>query len=323
MADDNIYVRFKGKTLGPLTRQKIQDLARRGQITRMHDLSSDGMSWVKAEEFGDIFTSSRTPKAATPEPTNTPATASPAGGFRSEIAVSSVGQASPRPNEAPDQTVQWYAHVGGENRGPMDAAEIKSLIDGGQIDRETLIWRPGFDDWKPAGDCLSAAFAPAAFSQPESFAASATMPQFAKPTGADLKRNLYYELQRPRPWALMIGGLIALGGLLNAIYWIVVMIVGSNSSLLGSAKVIMGLTGLTVSGIVLTGAYLIYHYANSLKDIAIHREEYRAVEAARRLATLWKFIGISVLTLIVCVVGGALLVNVLAAGVVTGVAEIP
>jgi len=320
MADDNIYVRFKGKTLGPLTHQKIQDLARRGQITRMHDLSSDGMSWVKAEEFGDIFSSSRTVKTATLQPTI--ATASPAGGYRAEIADSGFGQASPRPNEAPDQTVQWYAHVGGENRGPMDAAAIKSLINAAQIDRETLIWRPGFDDWKPAGDCLPDSFPQPTFAQPESFVGSASISQAARPISANLDRNLYYELQRPRPWALLVAGLAALFGLLHAIYWIVVMIVGSNLPFLGSAKVIMGLTGLAVSGIVLMGAYLTYSYADSLKDIAIHREEYRAVEAARRLAALWKFIGIGVLSLILTIVGGTLIVYVLAAGVVTGAAGI-
>jgi len=322
MADDHIYVRFKGKTLGPLTLQKIQDLARRGQITRMHDLSSDGMSWVKAEDFGDIFATSRTPTAAASERTNGSALANPSAGNRTEIANSGFGQASPRANEAPDQTVQWYAHVDGENRGPMEVAAFHALINGGQIDRETLVWRAGFDDWKPAGDCLPTAFAPAAVVQPDSFAATATMPQFAKASGGGSKRNLYYELQRPRPWAVMLGGLASLAGALNAIYWLVVMIVGGNSSASGSAKVIMGLTGLVISGVIIFGGYLILNYAKSLKDIAIDCEENRAVEAARRLALVWRFIGVSVLTMIVTVVGGSLLMYVLAAGFVTGVAEI-
>jgi len=125
MTDDNIYVRFKGRTLGPLTYQKIQDLVRRGQITRMHDLSYDGMSWIKAEEFGDLFTSSRAFKSGNVGTANSIAPAGFPNNLLRKLWYSGFGQAPPRPNETPDQAVQWDTRSGGKNRGKTNADASK------------------------------------------------------------------------------------------------------------------------------------------------------------------------------------------------------
>jgi hypothetical protein len=48
---ERIFVRFKGRTLGPFNAERTRELYRRGQITKLHELSSDGVSWVKADQF--------------------------------------------------------------------------------------------------------------------------------------------------------------------------------------------------------------------------------------------------------------------------------
>jgi hypothetical protein len=40
MSLDRVYIRFKGRVLGPLTQEKTMDMVKRGQITRQHELSS-------------------------------------------------------------------------------------------------------------------------------------------------------------------------------------------------------------------------------------------------------------------------------------------
>lgn len=67
--NERYYVRFKGRVLGPLTREKTMDLAKRGQITKQHELSPDGVAWKQAQEFPDLFAIERasTSQAATKE----------------------------------------------------------------------------------------------------------------------------------------------------------------------------------------------------------------------------------------------------------------
>lgn len=46
---------------------------------------------------------------------------------------------------------RWYAHIGGEQRGPMSSEELKRLASTGKIDRTSLLWADGMPDWAEAG----------------------------------------------------------------------------------------------------------------------------------------------------------------------------
>jgi len=312
MSEDRLYIRFKGKILGPLTSQKIQELARRGQITRMHDLSPDGRAWVKAGEYGHLFNN----QTATPRSASSGDHAGgsiPVNPLYNQPSPVAPAQVASLPTEAPDQSVQWYAHINGENRGPLTTASLMSSVNSGQVAPDTLVWRAGFDDWRPAGDCFPQSFSPSAESQ-----ANATGGSYVHVSTTGSARDLYYEMQASRPWALLIGWLISIYGVLSTIYWVVFMIVGGDSRLTGSTKVIAGLIGLTFAGIMIFGGVLVLRYAASLKDIAIQRGEYRAIESARRLAAVWRLLGITVLTILGLVIGGFLLMLALAAGAEAG-----
>lgn len=309
MIDDRVYVRFKGKTLGPLTLQKVQDLAKRGQITRMHDLSSDGMSWVKAEEFGGVFPSQRT--AAATHAANGAALAETIT-LSDAAPVETNNAATMRPGESPDSNVEWYAHIGNENRGPMTMQAMQTTFNSGKITRETLVWRAGFDEWKPASDAF-----PQWFGQvtPMSQSGAGYAPQAQVVINHDGKASdLFYELHRQRPWVLLLSGILVTIGTLTAIFWLAFMIANAESrlnlALSGGVKVIVGLIGLAFSGVVIASGWLLLRYAAALKDLAIHRNSGMPTEAARRLFFFWRFVGIAVLT----VFGGyAALIMLLAA----------
>jgi hypothetical protein len=72
MGDDQIFVRFKGRTLGPFSLERAMDMKRRGQITRLHELSTDGMSWVRATEFELLFPKEPLTSSVAPEPAASP-----------------------------------------------------------------------------------------------------------------------------------------------------------------------------------------------------------------------------------------------------------
>lgn len=45
--------------------------------------------------------------------------------------------------------MNWYYAAGGQQQGPVDEAQLDALIQSGQINQETLVWREGMPNWQP------------------------------------------------------------------------------------------------------------------------------------------------------------------------------
>ncbi|MFU0833964.1 MAG: hypothetical protein ACFWUC_13640 [Oscillospiraceae bacterium] len=43
----------------------------------------------------------------------------------------------------------WYYEINGERRGPVSQSSIIQLYHSGIIQRETLVWKQGYPDWRP------------------------------------------------------------------------------------------------------------------------------------------------------------------------------
>ena len=125
---ERIYIRFKGRVLGPMTQEKAVDLIRRGQITKQHELSPDGVVWKTAEEFPSLFKSESNASTKKAQEAKTAETK----------AVDSAPELSPE---------QWYANFDGVNQGPVDEATFKRWIDSNKVASDTLVWRQGMQDW--------------------------------------------------------------------------------------------------------------------------------------------------------------------------------
>ena len=61
----------------------------------------------------------------------------------------SVGAASVPPPLPPQ--VQFFVAVNGQQSGPFDMALLQQMVQSGQLNRETLVWKQGMADWKAAG----------------------------------------------------------------------------------------------------------------------------------------------------------------------------
>lgn len=46
------------------------------------------------------------------------------------------------------ENAQFYYNVNGNNAGPVSAEELVNLAKQGEINRDTLVWRQGYEDWK-------------------------------------------------------------------------------------------------------------------------------------------------------------------------------
>lgn len=62
------------------------------------------------------------------------------------------GQASaPPPPPAANNSVAFHVHVNGQSYGPYDMATLQQHISGGQVTRESMVWKQGMANWLPAG----------------------------------------------------------------------------------------------------------------------------------------------------------------------------
>lgn len=55
MAGEAYYVRARGKVSGPYNVDGLQKLAKRGLLSRIHEISSDRVGWAAASEYEDLF----------------------------------------------------------------------------------------------------------------------------------------------------------------------------------------------------------------------------------------------------------------------------
>ena len=53
-----------------------------------------------------------------------------------------------------DQSSEWYLARDGQQHGPISAPEMEKIIELGYLLPTDLVWRQGFDDWKPASEAF-------------------------------------------------------------------------------------------------------------------------------------------------------------------------
>lgn len=125
-----MYVKIRGRAHGPLSMDKLREMVRKGQLSRIHQISDDGQSWRAAGELAELFE-----------------TSVPAAG---NVAHSSRSASAPaQPNEG-DRV--WYYNSGQQAVGPVTLAELRAMVPSGTLQPSNLVWREGQADWSPAVD---------------------------------------------------------------------------------------------------------------------------------------------------------------------------
>src|SRR6478736_4735717 len=70
-----------------------------------------------------------------------------AGAF--SLAVGSQGDSGPDSLSMPAD--EWFVGINGVPVGPIRLSELRSKAAAGSVNRESLVWRDGFEDWRPLG----------------------------------------------------------------------------------------------------------------------------------------------------------------------------
>lgn len=137
---DKYFVRIRGRIQGPFSSDKVKQLVSRGQISRSHEVSTDGTTWRRASEFVDLF-EHPTSIATTSEKESEPER----GADREQAESKQNADAS---SVAPPP--EWYYAVGTPQKGPINYETLQHLFRTGQLPPDTDVWGVGMTDWVPA-----------------------------------------------------------------------------------------------------------------------------------------------------------------------------
>lgn len=142
------FVRYAGRTLGPMSLDDLRQRFARREITRLHAVSTDQKQWQRIYELPTLLQidpeTEATIQASPAQPDN-------------EIAEPETKESTSLvrfDHFIADDTVWFYAE-GQQEVGPLQPQAFKQKIIDGTITNQTLIWREGLPDWQTWQDYIT------------------------------------------------------------------------------------------------------------------------------------------------------------------------
>jgi hypothetical protein len=272
MTEERFYIRFKGRILGPLPPEKIQEMVRRGQITRQHELSPDGQSWANAEAHERFFAKPVTKNVET-------------------------AKASEKEVNLPVST-EWYAHFDGANQGPVDEGTLLSWIASGKVSNNSMLWKDGMAEWLEAGVL-----------RPEWFAKqnsrTVTTSQYVTQVSDDADGSistLAVAAHKPRSWILFLAITGIVLSFLSIVGQSLLFISAASSPGSGPIKALTVVTHLFVLigwCVALVIAVLLLRVASKMQVLLYRQTSEEFQSMLRAYSVFWSTLGVYVLVSIV------------------------
>ena len=292
--DNSLYIRVRGRVLGPYDQEKLQSLARRGQLSRMHELSVDGASWVRASNYPELFTGSPVEM-----PTDHRAASEPAA-----AGVATAATAPAAAQTAGPTTGRWHYTSAGVQRGPVDFSNLQLLCASGQITTDDLVWSDGMPAWIPANQIPGLIRAPA----------TAETSYDAASDRADkggIPDRVYRAAYSSRPWVMFISTAMSVEVALYGIGGMWMLILGARvRSTLGVA---WGIFALVFALDLAIGSFLLYAYMSRMSSLRISPKPVVLEKVHDSMRAFWIYIAINLIVAIALV--GFFVIWVFAAGV--------
>ena len=147
---ESYYIRIRGRVHGPMEMPRLQALAQKGQLSRIHDISHDGQNWQKASSFPVIFER----RAAV----TTTATAGRVAAVKdNRAAASAMSEVANQPAAAsnpgtspPGDAAQWHYSINSMQYGPVSKMDLAHLVKNGSLAKDDLVWKEGMSNWGEA-----------------------------------------------------------------------------------------------------------------------------------------------------------------------------
>jgi hypothetical protein len=284
---ERYFIRLRGRVQGPFDKNRMQQMVRRGQLSRLHEVSVDGgVQWMPASTVENLFLEhdrvGRVHKIAVDQ----------------QDAASQVHEVE-TPRIA--QTGQWYCLRNNVQHGPLDMATLRNMLERGELQAADMVWRTGMPDWQRASDVAELQYHQAA---PLPRMDDQSSPGGQRP-GSTIKldASIARALSGSRPWMLFIAIttiVTASFQMLGGVWWLVL-----GGKLNDSGIATFAVTMIGSAAVYILGGVLLISFCGKIAAFSYQRTTRMLVNALESMRTFWTYAGI------VLLVGIALTVLVL------------
>lgn len=265
------FIRIRGKVQGPFDAERLRQLARRGQFSRLHEVSADGQSWRAAKDYPEIFAVVASPEpVAVAEPVAAPVASQPAASY-----------GAPLPKEV------WYYAYGGSPTGPVDSLRLSHMLTSGQISPDTSVWREGMGDWAPANTLPQF-----------TFNGTAETRKFESNSEGEKKHlgdGVVRALEDSRGWVIFIA-------VMSFIHAAMTFGVGVFLLAIKAPIAAVGLSNLVTGCVIGFQGLLLISYATGIARFERSRTEESLMRALQTLKSFWVFWGILLIIALAAVI---------------------
>ena len=187
MSSDTFNIRYRGRTTGPYSPQQLGEMIRRGQVTRLHEVSESHGPWQRLRDRPDLLPADEPP--ASPAAT---ALTAPAGlgsyPVRDEVHPSATAT---EVSAADDGSARWWFSLNNHKHGSVTRQELEQVLAFNHESLEQmLIWRKGMIRWlRPQDSELNAS--PAASQGPPPVPRTGSNPPFKPRQVAEDEASAY------------------------------------------------------------------------------------------------------------------------------------
>lgn len=313
MDEQPLFVRIRGRVLGPYDHEKLKGLAQRGQFSRLHEVSTDGVSWVRAATFPQLFTAGTAAPVsdghapAAPEPTE----------------PDSINVAPEVPRGRSSERSQWYYTRGGAQCGPVPFAELQALAFSGQLAATEQVWNDSMPDWVPANQVSGLAF-PSAPGVAGPFQGQLSPVSDSAATAArdSVSPEVIAAFSGARPWVYFtaIVGMVYAG--LTIVAAIGLFAGASQNRLTAPVAVTGGVIQLILSGIWITGSLMLLRHAAHIRELSYTLSPSALRSVAESHRTFWLFVGILLIIVLAFFLVGMVLILATAAAGASAIGEV-
>jgi hypothetical protein len=148
---EKLYVRSRGRVLGPFDEEKLRSLARQGQLSRIHEVSDDGATWVRAGQYPDLFEA----LGGSPAPADGSSAAAAVPQLSAAADSDSYALVPPVVNEETDgpgsgAPRHWWYWKNDKQTGPVDEVVLRQMLASGVLAPDDHVWSEGMPQWAPA-----------------------------------------------------------------------------------------------------------------------------------------------------------------------------
>lgn len=281
LVSDQYFIRIRGKVQGPFDVDKLRGLARRGQFSRMHEVSPDGLQWLAAKEYPELFGggTSAEPRVSSESP----------GTVKARSPAPANATTGPKPDE-------WFYMQERQTFGPLEFSQLLTLISSKQLAGDTHVWREGMPDWSPAH--LIPGLGTVASSPNASVAAEDSAGRSGTHDG-EVSVSVLQPLRDSRNWVMFI----------SVVGFVTAACIASLGILLLVVHFVAGgLSHILLACIISYGSLLLLRYASAMALVERTSRQEQLKGALAALRAFWAYLGIVLIVLLVLSMLAALIV---------------